>query len=61
MNYIHFEETKNIQKATKIEELEKIEKANELIIGMSFYSHTEMFIYYKDYGKKKRKKIFCYV
>ncbi|KAL9455284.1 hypothetical protein AB3S75_010654 [Citrus x aurantiifolia] len=36
-----------------IEELEKIEGEDEPMIGMSFDTDTEMFMYFKEYGKKK--------
>ena len=36
-----------------IEELEKIEEEDETMIGMSFDTDTEMFMYFKEYGKKK--------
>lgn len=36
-----------------IEELEKIEEEDEPMIGMSFNTDTEMFMYFKEYGKKK--------
>ncbi|KAH9697333.1 protein FAR1-RELATED SEQUENCE [Citrus sinensis] len=36
-----------------IEELEKIEEEDEPMIGISFNTDTEMFMYFKEYGKKK--------
>ena len=44
-----------MEKATEIEELEKIKEDDELMIGMSFDIDIEMFIYFKEYGYKKKK------
>lgn len=53
MNYFNFAEIKNMEKATEVEELEKIKEDDEPMIGMSFDGDIEMFIYYKEYGKRK--------
>lgn len=51
----HFVEIKNMEKATEIEELEKIKEDDELMIEMSFDIDIEMFIYFKEYGYIKKK------
>lgn len=53
MNCFHFVEIKNMEKAIEVEELEKTEEEDEPCIKMSFDSDTEMFIYYREYCKKK--------
>lgn len=53
MNYFNFAEIKNMEKATEVEELEKIKEDDEPMIRMSFDGDTEMFIYYKEYNKRK--------
>ncbi|KAH9697326.1 protein FAR1-RELATED SEQUENCE [Citrus sinensis] len=42
-----------MEKDIEVEELEKIEENDEPIIGMSFDSDTDLFIYFKEYGKRK--------
>ncbi|KDO53182.1 hypothetical protein CISIN_1g0370262mg, partial [Citrus sinensis] len=42
-----------MEKDIEIEELEKIEEDDEPIIGMSFDSDTDLFIYFKGYSKRK--------
>ncbi|GAY68387.1 hypothetical protein CUMW_263720 [Citrus unshiu] len=42
-----------MEKDIEVEELEKIEENDEPIIGMSFDSDTNLFIYFKEYGKRK--------
>ena len=53
MNYFNFLEIKNMEKDIEVEELEKIEEDDDLIIGMSFNSDTDLFIYFKEYNKRK--------
>ncbi|KAH9699106.1 protein FAR1-RELATED SEQUENCE [Citrus sinensis] len=48
-----FEQIKNMEKDIEVEELEKIEEDDEPIIGMSFNSDVDLFIYFKEYGKRK--------
>ncbi|KAH9659227.1 protein FAR1-RELATED SEQUENCE [Citrus sinensis] len=48
-----FEQIKNMEKDIEVEELEKIEEDDEPIIGMSFDSDADLFIYFKEYGKRK--------
>ena len=42
-----------MERDIEVEELEKIEEDDEPIIGMSFDSDTDLFIYFKKYGKRK--------
>ncbi|KAH9655784.1 protein FAR1-RELATED SEQUENCE [Citrus sinensis] len=42
-----------MEKDIEVEELEKIEEDDEPIIGMSFDSDVDLFIYFKEYGKRK--------
>ncbi|KAH9786194.1 protein FAR1-RELATED SEQUENCE [Citrus sinensis] len=42
-----------MEKDIEVEELEKIDEDDEPIIGMSFDSDVDLFIYFKEYGKKK--------
>ena len=39
-----------MEKATEVEEFEKIKEDDELMIGMSFAIDIEMFIYFKKYS-----------
>lgn len=48
-----------MEKATEVEELEKIKEDDEPMIRMSFDRDTEMFIYYKEYNKRKEFPIMC--
>ncbi|KAH9730204.1 protein FAR1-RELATED SEQUENCE [Citrus sinensis] len=42
-----------MEKDIEVEELEKIDEDDEPIIGMSFDSDVDLFIYFKEYGKRK--------
>ncbi|KAH9688918.1 protein FAR1-RELATED SEQUENCE [Citrus sinensis] len=42
-----------MEKDIEVEELEKFEENDEPIIGMSFDSDVDLFIYFKEYGKRK--------
>ena len=42
-----------MEKDIEVEELKKIEEDDEPIIRMSFDSDTDLFIYFKEYNKRK--------